>query len=589
MLAKQKRVDRQRGLFLVLIGPDGAGKSTVLAAAGPRLEEGFSGVWRFHWRPGLLPKLGRAGGSQGGEGASAAPPAQARYGRLVSFVRYCYYLLDFQLGYWLKITPLLKQGRLVIGERWYNDVIISPQRYGFALPGWLLKAGARLVPEPDFVILLKADPAAIHRRKPELGVDQIRDQLARMEEFTRGPHGGHIVDTGGAIEDAVTGLASLVQEASAVNARQHIDLRAFPSHRNVKVWVDRREKLSQALHLYHPYSRAGTVVKAFIASAPLNAGRFLLTGRPSSAERLRFGRLGVEIRSRLKNESLTISYSTGTPGPHRKLTAQASNGAEILAYIKISSAPAVRQLLDNEARVLHGLRDLHMDRISFPDVLDTGICGGDFLLFTSAPPVPGRQRGVTPDADDVRLLSGLARHKRGELPITEMLGALQVGNTLSQAIEVQAEAVPVLQEARDFLQRRFAGHGVITSFAHGDYAPWNTLRLADDSLYVFDWEYARSGMPVLTDLFHFIFMPLRLVEGTDPVTAVDRLCGIARTPGFEQLLNEAGVGSAEISVYFLLYLLLLAGREMQGAGGSVSKHVLDCIIRAGELADVDPA
>lgn len=204
LVRRTKRVFRPTGLFVVVIGPDGAGKSTILQPALAQLARGFRRTHHFHWRPGLLPKPGRAQGSaENKDPSDRTPPKTHQYGIILSLLRYSYFLVDFCLGYWLRLYPLKTRTYLIIGERWYYDVIINPVRYGFRLPGWLLKAGRLIVPEPDLTVLLEAAPEAIHARKPELSVAEIAGQLAQMSDLLDTTTHSARLRTDGPIDSAV--------------------------------------------------------------------------------------------------------------------------------------------------------------------------------------------------------------------------------------------------------------------------------------------------------------------------------------------------------------------------------------------------
>ena len=48
------------------------------------------------------------------------------------------------------------------------------------------------------------------------------------------------------------------------------------------------------------------------------------------------------------------------------------------------------------------------------------------------------------------------------------------------------------------------GEAIPVSVSHGDFTPWN-MYCDDQRLYVYDWEMARNGIPMLFDLFHFSY------------------------------------------------------------------------------------
>ena len=169
------RLRRPTGYFVIIVGPDGSGKSTIAAALGEQLERAFRNVWRFHWRPHLLPRL--SGHRAAPDARTDTPPEVSRYKGIVSLARFLYYWFDFVIGYWSQVYWRTAQTTLVIGERYYHDVIVNPQRYGFAVPAWLLRLASHCVPAPDLTVLLENRPEVIHERKPELSPDAITRQI----------------------------------------------------------------------------------------------------------------------------------------------------------------------------------------------------------------------------------------------------------------------------------------------------------------------------------------------------------------------------------------------------------------------------
>ncbi len=179
---KACRFIQPTGLFIIILGPDGSGKSTVAEALCVQLARGFRGTMQFHWRPGLLPKLSRSTAGSKESSEDSSPALVSEYGSFVSFVRFVYYWLDFVLGYWIKLYPERAGTTCIIGERYFPDVMVHPARYGFSLPAALMRFFSYFVPNPDLIILLQDDPEAIHRRKAELTVPIIAQQIDEYEQ-----------------------------------------------------------------------------------------------------------------------------------------------------------------------------------------------------------------------------------------------------------------------------------------------------------------------------------------------------------------------------------------------------------------------
>lgn len=568
------RIIHPTGLFVVAIGPDGSGKSTLVEGSLAALKRGFRATWRFHWRPGLLPKPGASASS--GQSASNAPPDSYSYGRVVSWARYLYYLVDFVIGYWLVIYPKKVRTTLIFGERWYYDVIVNPARYGFRVPGWMLRAGRRLVPEPNLTVLLEAPPAVIHARKPELTIEQLETQLRIMRAVLPPPPVGLRISTSGSIEESVRILTRAVLDTAQSNTvlargsaiERRNEWRAFPNTTNTKLWIHVRDPIANALHLYHPYSRPARMAARIAAYLP----RVLTTRRLPSAEILRLSRLSEHIQRLLGHDDLVTSFSTGTPGAHRKITAQVSHHGEIIAYVKIGSSDAAKKLMEAEALALARLDPAALAAgVSAPRVLARVAMDDSLLLALSAPPSPGRQRPTMLDEHDIRFLASLVPPQPRVQPLAHVLDAIGLGEESRAAPGGHPE---VIRHACEAVAVRL-GRGVRIGPAHGDYAPWNTLVLDDGSLYVFDWEHAADAS-LLSDLFHRVFMPDRLVHRVSPRVAVSRLLALAETPLTRPIPEKCGIEPAEFPAYLLLYFLQLATRETLEQG-AVSDYLRECI------------
>ena len=166
------------GIWVVLVGPDGVGKTSVANGLFPKVADHFESLRYHHWIPAWTRPLSTDVPPGGGR-FSPGPCSKGVIGRLFSLVRLGRNLCRAWLGYSLRIRPQLRHGRLVLGDRYLFNYVLDPQsvRYG-AAPMWV-DLGLRLIPKPNLVISLVADPKVIHARKAELSVAEITERLAR--------------------------------------------------------------------------------------------------------------------------------------------------------------------------------------------------------------------------------------------------------------------------------------------------------------------------------------------------------------------------------------------------------------------------
>jgi len=165
------------GKFIVIVGPDGVGKSTTAELMAQLLEAFHIPVAHMHlgFRPRILPT--RKGFMSFGK----EKPAPGEKSKTPGLVRFLYHALDYLLGYFLKIRPLLIRGRLVIGERYFYNYLVDPrQKKELKFPPWLPQlVYALFIPKPDMVILLSNDPETIYKRRQEHSIEEISRQIGK--------------------------------------------------------------------------------------------------------------------------------------------------------------------------------------------------------------------------------------------------------------------------------------------------------------------------------------------------------------------------------------------------------------------------
>lgn len=157
--------------FIVLVGPDGVGKTTVARA----IVRSYEGPTAYvHFRP---PWVGALHDSPMEEEVRPPPKLRGSGIRAVGWLRLLRSTVSFTVGYWTKVRRAQRAGTLVIGDRWIYGYFAQPKALRFYGPQWLACWAIRAVPRPDLVANLVASPETVRRRKQDLTVEEIQEEL----------------------------------------------------------------------------------------------------------------------------------------------------------------------------------------------------------------------------------------------------------------------------------------------------------------------------------------------------------------------------------------------------------------------------
>ncbi|HVL23782.1 MAG TPA: hypothetical protein VM450_06835 [Thermomicrobiales bacterium] len=198
-----RRIAQPTGLHVVFLGPDGAGKSTVIEQVEQALAPAFRRTTIQHLAPGVLRR-------RTSSGPVVDPHQKPARSLPQSLMKGAYWLVDYALGYHLKVRPNLVRSTLVLFDRYLPDVLVDPRRYRYGGPAWLVSLVWRVVPKPDLVILLDAPTEVLQARKREVPPEETaRQREAYRALVTRLPN-GHIVDANQPIEQVVSDVNEII-------------------------------------------------------------------------------------------------------------------------------------------------------------------------------------------------------------------------------------------------------------------------------------------------------------------------------------------------------------------------------------------
>jgi thymidylate kinase len=567
-----RRWFRPVGFSMAVLGPDGAGKSTLVREIVRQVQPAFRSTRIFHWRPFLLAGGKRRTVLDSPHQLDADRPAR-------SVVRLMCHLLDYWFGTLLRVRPRTARAGLVVFDRYFEDMLADPRRYRYGGPMWLVRLVSRLVPRPKLVLVLDASEEIVRTRKQEIAVEEIRRlrqvylQLARM--FPRGfvldaagspqtvareatrivtafmesrlPSGGapfrfHGPDDWQRMEDA---LGLLRAPGVASGGAHRFGILPSRQHPRLLLPLEHSAATLRALEIYTPYQRRARILKGALA-------RIIATGSRGWAR----DRLELPAGSLSSLESLVaevtgearpvfaLSIGTSTRAP--KLTVQVMRpSGQILGYIKFPLTGEAAGRVRHEAATLDRFRSVSQLRQDVPEVLFSGTWHGHDVLFQSA------GEGRRGPARFGRLHTQFLERLRRASPVARS------GDGLVEEIAARwDETAPALdsswrslgREALRLAARELRGAEITCGVWHGDFAPWNT-RLRDGRLFVFDWEAAEWDMPIWWDMFHFDLQVACLLHQSSGID-LERL----DAPAWNGL--------------YLLYLLRAVARSVEDGSGA---------------------
>ena len=197
---------RPPGALVVVVGPDGAGKSTLSELLCDRLTRAglrASAVYLGAQKP-LLPTR-RLSQQLRRRARDARPIHEGRQRRFRGFV---HILADKWLRYLVHVRPRLVRGETVVVDRYFYDLRTFPNP--LVHRPWIEAFVTRLVPQPTVAFSLYGAPDVIAARKRELTVGETARQLACFREVGRWVEHFHELPADGDVATLVRAMRTAV-------------------------------------------------------------------------------------------------------------------------------------------------------------------------------------------------------------------------------------------------------------------------------------------------------------------------------------------------------------------------------------------
>ena len=195
------------GKFVAVLGPDGSGKTTLIAELTELVSQTGGCAAIFHWRP----QFRRNGGPAI---VVAEPHGKPMRSIAASLLKLPYLWWKFSFGYLIKVRPLLRSGTIVIFDRYFHDLLVDPTRYRYSAPKFLAKWVAACIPQPDLWIVLDAPLEVLRQRKQEVTSDETARQREAYLALAAVLESAIVVDSSGSAAHVAGALRERVQSRS---------------------------------------------------------------------------------------------------------------------------------------------------------------------------------------------------------------------------------------------------------------------------------------------------------------------------------------------------------------------------------------
>lgn len=210
VLFKLNRYIHAKGVLIAFLGTDGSGKSTIIENIPRYLKNTFdeTQIKYYHWRPGFIksPK-----GEKSGTDVTD-PHKQKPYGKILSFLKFMYFNMDYILGYWFSVRLHLGKNELVIFDRYYYDYMLDKCRYRLDISDSIIIVMKRFIPKPNIAFLLVGDPKVLYMRKKELPIIELKNQVEKIKKVSEIIPNSYYIDVNKSIDAVVVGVSNRILE-----------------------------------------------------------------------------------------------------------------------------------------------------------------------------------------------------------------------------------------------------------------------------------------------------------------------------------------------------------------------------------------
>ena len=262
--------------------------------------------------------------------------------------------------------------------------------------------------------------------------------------------------------------------------------------------------------------------------------------------------LSLQESWKLKMDFDSFSVFTGTVGPNRKVLFALHKKNKTIGFVKHPINYNSLCLVSTENMILKAMEEHQFTVIDKPKAKYLG--NGDVYVNNIK---PLRTNSTNKFTDTHALaLKDLYSIDNGLVTLKQSRFYRDL-KTMITDFKYNSH-VPFHREICDQIKGLFESididENVNMTWAHMDFTPWNLfLARNEKKLHVIDWELSKPGMPMLFDLFHFVFQSQILIEKKNYKSIYQNIEEIiSQNATVKKLVNEFHI---DVKLHFRLYLL----------------------------------
>lgn len=505
-----ERLRYQTGVCVLVVGPDGAGKSTLTDSLAISLAPLFRTTVRLHWRPDVLARPAAILGFDDGD--TSQPHGRSSHGAVVSLCLLLYHWADFQVGHLLRVLPVRAKSGLVLWERGWWDIAVDPQRYRLRVPRGIVDLLGAILRKPDLVLVLEGSSDILARRKAELDRGELIRQTAAWRSALPTSMPAVYLDSDKELADvsAAAREAVLRYMQERAIARIGTGWTSIGGRRSIPVLVPRSPRSAAAggLSIKHPVTLSDHVL-SLGARTLSSAGLLRLAPRAPAGPNEVIREAVAPFLAR--GDSIAVATSRH---PGRYVVSVLAHSGEPRIVAKVATDERGTRALADEARAIEQIGSLVRPPLAVPSIL------------------AHTHHALVLDAVRWRL-----RARPWLLPPAVAHG---LGSLFATSARMTPEG---LRGSR-----------------HGQCTPWNLLHAAN-GWYLVDWSMADDQGAPFFDVFHYLVLSHAFLPRPSRRQILDGLVGRGLVGAtFRAYADGAKVSTDAVEEAFNAYLSDMARR-----------------------------